>query len=121
MERAALAFAEQLDTAHKGLCPWKNNPCAETLAYFPPTPVADLRRAYNDRCESLLQLSALPVISETAKYQMKLSRRPQVDQLLSEPSPSEPEFLFGNGASSSSSRNESFALDKSFYQVSISL
>ncbi|KAG0584879.1 hypothetical protein KC19_3G242000 [Ceratodon purpureus] len=117
VERAALTFAEQLDNAHKGLCTWKNNSCAETLAFFPPTSVADLRGAYNDRCETLLQLSALPVISETAKQQMKVSRGPQVDRLLSEPSPSDPEFLFENGVSSSSSRNGSLTMDKGFYQA----
>lgn len=117
VERAALAFAEQLDTAHKGLCTWKNNPCADTLAYFPPTPMEDLRGAYLDRCEALLQLSALPVISETAKYQMKLSRGSQVDKLLSEPSPSDPGFLHGNGAS----ENEFFEMNKDFYQVSMTV
>lgn len=119
VERAALAFAEQLDTAHKGLCTWKNNPCPDTLAYFPPTPLADLKGAYTDRCEALLQLSALPVISEAAKYQMKLSRGPQVDKLLSEPNPTDPGFVHGNAVSSSSGENEIFAINKNFYEVSM--
>lgn len=83
--------------------------------------MADLSGAYDDRCEALLQLSALPVISETAEFQMKLSRGPQIDQLLSEPSPADPEFRFGNGVSFSSSKNWSFAVDKGFFQVSITV
>ncbi|XP_024380728.1 uncharacterized protein [Physcomitrium patens] len=117
VEQAALVFAEKLDTAHKGLCAWKNNPCAETLAHFPPTPVSVLRGAYTDRCEALLQLSALPVISDAAKSLMKLSRGPQVDQLLSELNPPSPGFLVGNGASSSSTENEIFANSKAYYEA----
>lgn len=118
VERAALTFAEQLDLAHKGLCAWKNNPCAETLAYFPPTPVADLRGAYNDRCEALLKLSALPVISETAKQQMRLSRGAQLDQLLSERSPKDPAFLHAHGVGGSVNEDDYFAVNKGFYEVS---
>lgn len=116
VERAALTFAEQLDLAHKGLCAWKNNPCAETLAYFPPTPVADLRGAYADRCEALLKLSALPVISETAKEQMRLSRGTQLDQLLSERSPKDPAFLHAHGVGGSVSEDDFFAMNKGFYE-----
>jgi hypothetical protein len=32
VESVAQVFAQQLDTAHKGLCAWNNNSCPDTLA-----------------------------------------------------------------------------------------
>lgn len=118
MESAAQSFAEQLDTAHKGLCAWRNNSCADTLAQFPPMPQPALVGAYMDRCEALLQLSALPVVSQSGINQMKTTRGPQVDHLLAEPTVNIPGFLAGNGLGSDLSGDGSlFANNKAFYQV----
>ncbi|KAJ7287873.1 hypothetical protein O6H91_Y317500 [Diphasiastrum complanatum] len=82
VESAAEDFAKRLETGHKSLCPWKGNECAEGLAQFPPTPLDVLVQGYNDRCEALLKLSALPLITGSAINHMKLSKGPQVDRLL---------------------------------------
>ncbi len=117
VESAAQVFAEQLDTAHKGLCAWKNNSCPDTLAQFPPAPLSAVLGAYTDRCEALLQLSALPVISESAINQM-LNHGSQVDQLLSQPTDSMPRLLIQHNPGSSTSEevllNRNY---KAFYQV----
>jgi hypothetical protein len=70
VESAAQVFAQQLDTAHKGLCAWKNNSCPDTLAQLPPAPLSTVLGAYIDQCETLLQLYALLVISESIINQM---------------------------------------------------
>lgn len=119
MGNAAQAFAEQLDTSHKPLCPWKNISCAESLVQFPPTPPPVLLGGYIDRCEALLQLSALPVVSGAAIKQMKMARGLHIDGLLSEPPPSMPGFSVGNGVDTISTETDSLAsTSKPYYQVS---
>lgn len=86
-QSASEAFAEQLDTGHRVTCPWKGNNCSESLAQFPPTPASALIGGYNDRCEALLQLSALPVISGSAIDRMKLCRGSQIDRILAQQQP----------------------------------
>jgi hypothetical protein len=117
VESAAQVFAQQLDTAHKGLCAWKNNSCPDTLAQFPPAPLSAVLGAYTDRCEALLQLSALPVISESAINQM-LNHGSQVDQLLSQPTDSMPRLLIQHDPGSSTSEEVLLNRNhKAFYQV----
>eukprot|EP00249_Psilotum_nudum_P024677 c29259_g2_i1 orf=1-2220(-) len=82
---AAESFCEQLDSGHKALCPWRGNSCAESLVQFPPTAISALIGGYDDRCDALLQLSSLPVISSSAIDQMKLTRGLQIDWLLAQP------------------------------------
>ncbi|KAH9318648.1 hypothetical protein KI387_020417, partial [Taxus chinensis] len=79
---ASEAFAEQLDTGHRGTCPWKGNSCSESLVQFPRTPPSALIGGYNDRCDALLQFSSLPVVSGSAIDWMRHCRGPQVDRLL---------------------------------------
>lgn len=86
-QSASEAFAQELDSGHKVTCPWKGNSCSESLAQFPPTPPSALIGGYNDRCEALLQLPALPVISGSAIDKMKLSRGPQIDRILAHQQP----------------------------------
>ncbi|XP_057867659.1 uncharacterized protein LOC131074919 isoform X3 [Cryptomeria japonica] len=81
------AFAEQLQSGHRGTCPWKENSCSESLAQFPPTPPSALIGGYNDRCDALLQFSSLPVVSGSAIDWMKHCRGPQVDRLLTNHQP----------------------------------
>ncbi|XP_030439593.1 uncharacterized protein LOC115661459 [Syzygium oleosum] len=75
-------FAKQLDGGHKASCPWRGNSCPESLAQFPPTPPSALIGGYKDRCDGLLQFSALPVVSATVVEQMQLSRGSQIDRFL---------------------------------------
>eukprot|EP01018_Ginkgo_biloba_P030803 Gb_12594 [translate_table: standard] len=86
-ESASEAFAEQLDTGHRVVCPWRGNSCAESLAQFPPTPPSALVGGYNDRCDALLQFSALPVVSGSAIERMKFCRGPQIDRILAQLQP----------------------------------
>ncbi|CAM6085807.1 unnamed protein product [Calypogeia fissa] len=80
-------FAEQLESGHKSLCAWKGNSCSETLALFLPSPPSALVGGFHDRCEALLQLSALPVISGSAMDTFKLFRGPQIESLLAQHTP----------------------------------
>lgn len=74
---------------------------------------------YIDRCEALLQLSALPVVSGSAIKQMKMARGPDIDDLLFKPPPSMPGFLAGNGVDTISTETDSLAsTSKPYYQVS---
>lgn len=66
IEKAAAVFSLKLDNGHKILCPWIDNACDESLAQFPPTDDPVLIDGYRKRFSSLLQLSALPVISSSA-------------------------------------------------------
>eukprot|EP00252_Welwitschia_mirabilis_P007108 TRINITY_DN1818_c0_g1_i1.p1 TRINITY_DN1818_c0_g1~~TRINITY_DN1818_c0_g1_i1.p1 ORF type:complete len:924 (-),score=191.65 TRINITY_DN1818_c0_g1_i1:298-3069(-) len=100
VEKAAESFSIKLDEGHKSLCPWKGNECEESLAHFPPTPSHALVESYRDRCDALLELPALPVISKSAVEEIKLSHAQQIDRLLSQPPPSAP--LFRNCGKSSS-------------------
>ena len=51
----AEAYSGQLDSGHKAPCPWKGNPCAESLAQFPPSTDSALIGGFDDRCGALLQ------------------------------------------------------------------
>jgi hypothetical protein len=82
---AAGAYDEQLDAGHKASCPWKGNPCAESLAQFLPSPISALVGGFNDRCDALLQFSSLPIISSSAIDEMKITRGPEIDRLLAKP------------------------------------
>ncbi|KAL5709327.1 hypothetical protein ACHQM5_020031 [Ranunculus cassubicifolius] len=79
IEKAAVVFSLKLDNGHKLLCPWIDNACDESLAQFPPTPDPSLIDSYRKRFSSLLQLSALPVISSSALDYM---RCPQLECFL---------------------------------------
>lgn len=87
VESAAELFSTKLDDGHKSLCPWKGNECEEDLAHFPPTPAPALVESYRDRCDTLLQLPALPVVCSSAIEEMKISRASQIDRLLAQPPP----------------------------------
>ncbi|XP_010275066.1 PREDICTED: uncharacterized protein LOC104610239 [Nelumbo nucifera] len=84
VDTAGEAFAKQLDTGHKVTCPWRGNSCAESLVQFPPTPPSALIGGYKDRCDGLLQFLSLPVVAASAIEQMRISRGPQLDRLLSQ-------------------------------------
>lgn len=79
VEKAALVFSLKLDNGHKLLCPWINNACDESLAQFPPTPPPVLVNQFKHRYISLVQLSALPVISSSA---IKSMTSPQMENFL---------------------------------------
>lgn len=79
-------FANQLDEGHSVTCPWRGNSCAESLVQFPPTPPSALIGGYKDRCDGLLQFPYLPVVAASAIDQMKLSRGPEIDRFLVQPS-----------------------------------
>ncbi|CAH8389092.1 unnamed protein product [Eruca vesicaria subsp. sativa] len=78
-------FSKQLDGAHESSCPWIGNCCPESLVQFPPTPPPALIGGYKDRCDGLLQLYSLPIVSVSTIDQMRASRGPQVDRLLALP------------------------------------
>ncbi|XP_068654011.1 uncharacterized protein [Aristolochia californica] len=78
------AFAKELDDGHKVDCPWKGNSCAESLVQFPPTPPSVLIGGYKDRCDGLLQFLCLPIVAASALEQLRFSRGPQIDWLLSQ-------------------------------------
>lgn len=84
-EDAGQAFAKQLDDGHKVTCLWRGNSCAESLVQFPPTPQSALIGGYKDRCDGLLQFQSLPVVATCAIEEMRVSRGPQIDRLLSQP------------------------------------
>lgn len=90
IEKAAAVFSLKLDNGHKILCPWIDNACDESLAQFPPTDDPALIDGYRKRFSSLLQLSALPVISSSAIDSM---RCPQLESFLEQSS-----VDFGNGS-----------------------
>ncbi|XP_047321832.1 uncharacterized protein LOC124925782 [Impatiens glandulifera] len=66
VEKAASVFSLKLDNGHKLLCPWIDNVCEESLAQFPPKPAHTLVNDYKKRLSTLMNLSALPVISSSA-------------------------------------------------------
>ncbi|KAJ4980620.1 hypothetical protein NE237_031457 [Protea cynaroides] len=84
VDDASETFAKQLDIGHKLSCPWRGNSCAESLVQFPPTPPTALVGGYKDRCDGLLQFLSLPVVAASAIDQMRLSRGPQIDRILSQ-------------------------------------
>ncbi|XP_043714412.1 uncharacterized protein LOC122662749 isoform X2 [Telopea speciosissima] len=83
VEKAAAVFSLKLDNGHKQLCPWIDNACDETLAQFPPMPLAALVDAYQERSSALLRLSALPMISPST---IDHTRSPQMDRFLEQSS-----------------------------------
>jgi hypothetical protein len=114
---ATQVFVEQLDIAQKGLCAWKNNSCPNTLAQLPPAPLSIMMGAYTNQCETLLQLSALPMTSEFTINQM-LNHGSQVDQLLSQPIDSMPMLLIQHDPNSNIGEEVLFNNNhKAFYQV----
>ncbi|XP_074311236.1 uncharacterized protein LOC141647093 [Silene latifolia] len=80
---AAEEFSKQLDLGHKGTCPWKGSSCSESLVQFPPTPPSALIGGFKDRCDGLLQFTALPVVAAAAIDQMCKSHGSQIDRFLS--------------------------------------
>lgn len=84
-QNAAEAYGEQLDAGHKAFCPWRGNPCTDSLAQFLPSPISALIGGFNDRCDALLQFSSLPVISGSAIDEMKSTRGSEIDRLLAKP------------------------------------
>ncbi|MCO5577123.1 hypothetical protein L7F22_030946 [Adiantum nelumboides] len=78
-------YGEQLDVGHKPFCPWRGNSCTESLAQFLPSPISALIGGFNDRCDTLLQFSALPVICGSAIDEMKSTRGAEIDLLLAKP------------------------------------
>ncbi|BFI32273.1 hypothetical protein MPTK2_4g04310 [Marchantia polymorpha subsp. ruderalis] len=121
VDSAAEAFGEQLESGHKALCAWKGNACSESLALFPPTPLPDLVGGYNDRCEAILQLSALPVISSTAVDVLKVSRGSQVENILAQPPPLASGFPYENeryvSGAESGEKSETGYSYNGFYQA----
>jgi hypothetical protein len=81
VDKAALVFSLKLNNGHKLLCAWVDNACDEKLAQFPPMTSVDLANNYQKRVASLLQLSALPLISSSAVDHI---RNPQLDHFLKE-------------------------------------
>ena len=79
VEKAAAVFSLKLESGHKLLCPWIDNICDETLAYFPPTPNPVLIKGFKERSMGLLRLSALPIISQAA---IELMKGPQLESFL---------------------------------------
>ncbi|KAK8923830.1 hypothetical protein KSP39_PZI019471 [Platanthera zijinensis] len=92
VEKAAAVFSLKLDNGHKPLCPWINNACDESLAYFPPSPPQALIEGFRERSHALLRLTTLPVISSSAIDYMK---SPQLDRFLS--APVHPSITLNNG------------------------
>ena len=75
-------FSLKLDKGHKLLCPWIDNVCDEMLSQFPPMPPPVLVDKFKEHWSTLLQLSALPVISSSAIEHM---RSPQFEQIFEQP------------------------------------
>lgn len=112
VEKAALVFSLKLDSGHKLLCPWRGNTCDETMTRFPPTPPQVLVDNYKERCSALLQLSALPKISQSAVDCMKSS---PLDYFLKDSS-----VLEGGSGSANNSEIENLSSQhelKLYYQV----
>ncbi|KNA15767.1 hypothetical protein SOVF_095150 [Spinacia oleracea] len=110
---AAEEFSKQLDSGHKGTCPWRGNSCPESLVQFPPTPPSALIGGYKDRCDGLLQFAALPVVAASAIEQMRISRGPQIDRFLANSINfliGEPSMKSENFSGMESSREETFSL-----------
>ncbi|KAJ4849082.1 hypothetical protein Tsubulata_042185, partial [Turnera subulata] len=84
VDSAVEAFAKQLDVGHQASCPWRGNSCPESLVQFPPTPQSALIGGYKDRCDGLLQFQILPIVAASAAEQMRVSRGPPIDRLLSQ-------------------------------------
>ena len=87
------------------------------MGQFPPTSPSALIGGYNDQCEALLQLLALPVISGSAIDRMKLCRGSQIDRILAEQQPvivSESSGRADNMLLAEFSREEAASI---FYQV----
>ncbi|KAI5062071.1 hypothetical protein GOP47_0022610 [Adiantum capillus-veneris] len=78
-------YGEQLDVGHKPICPWRGNPCTDSLAQFLPSPMSALIGGFSDRCDALLQFSSLPVICGSAIDEMKSTRGAEIDRLLTKP------------------------------------
>ncbi|KAI5068988.1 hypothetical protein GOP47_0015289 [Adiantum capillus-veneris] len=84
VDSAAASFSEKLEAGHMSLCPWKGNACSETLAQFPPTPVEVLVDGFQDRCDALYQLLALPALSNTAIDYLKQAKGPQMERFIAQ-------------------------------------
>ncbi|KAH6558357.1 hypothetical protein KP509_1Z068100 [Ceratopteris richardii] len=78
-------YNQHLDVGHKPFCPWRGNPCTDSLAQFLPSVIPALIGGFNDRCDSLLQFSSLPVICCSAIDEMKSIRGSEIDRLLAKP------------------------------------
>ncbi|XP_028753817.1 uncharacterized protein LOC114713354 [Neltuma alba] len=112
VEKAALVFSLKLDSGHKLLCPWRGNVCDETLTRFPPTPPQVLVDNYRERCSALLQLSALPQISQST---IDCLKSPLLDEFLGESS-----MLEGGNESANTSEIENLSSPhelKLYYQA----
>jgi hypothetical protein len=88
-----------------------------TVSTCTPFSCAIMLGAYIDWCETLLQLSSLPLISKSAINQM-LNHGYQVDQLLSQPIGSMPMLLIQHDFGSSTSEEVLLNRNhKAFYRV----
>ena len=102
-------FSKQLDVAHESSCPWVWNCCPESLVQFPPSALIG---GYKDRCDGLLQLYSLPIVSVSAINQMRASRGPQIDRLLALPqvyANDDPSFRMGNISATETSKEEALS------------
>lgn len=84
-QHEAEVYGQQLDAGHKPTCPWRGNPCTDSLAQFLPSPISALIGGFNDRCDALLQFSSLPIICGSAIDEMKSTRGTEIDRLLAKP------------------------------------
>lgn len=112
VEKAALVFSLKLDSGHKLLCPWVDNNCDESLAQFPSKPTAVLVEDYKNRFSTLLQLSALPVISYVSIHCLS---NPQLEEFLKGSSDEENNGLADPGRSLISEQQS--ASPNSYYQA----
>ncbi|MCO5563131.1 hypothetical protein L7F22_016767 [Adiantum nelumboides] len=109
VDSAATSFSEKLQSGHTALCPWKGNVCSETLAQFPPTPGEVLVDGFRDRCDSLYQLSALPVLSNSTVDYLKGAKGPQMEQFIAQSASS---IALLNGTPEGSSASAYFQAQK---------
>ncbi|KAK1404319.1 C3HC-type domain-containing protein [Heracleum sosnowskyi] len=114
VEKAAKVFSLKLDNGHKIFCPWVDNVCDEALAQFPPMTATSLVDNYKNRCDALLQLSALPVISTSG---IELMRSPQLDDFLKESTNIGFISKSANASSTADLRHEFQAVSSSYSQA----
>eukprot|EP00897_Mesotaenium_endlicherianum_P001661 jgi/Mesen1/1522/ME001323S00378 len=87
VERAAAEFAQKLSSGHKALCPWVGNSCGLDLMLFPPQSAAALTGSFQERCELLLHLPALPLVSKAAMAALRRGLPAALEHLLATAAP----------------------------------
>lgn len=73
--QATKEYSHKLVSGHATSCPWRDTVCDASLGRFPKLPARDVYLDYNQRYNSLNQLSALPAIDRKCLALMHMSHR----------------------------------------------